>query len=258
MAWNPDQYLQFASQRLRPARDLLGAIFLERPRHITDLGCGPGNVTALLHARWPEAALVGVDRDPAMLARARQDYPALEWRQGDAATWVPDGPQDLIFSNAALHWLGGHDRLFPRLMDCLAPGGVLAVQMPANFQAPSHALIRALAARPPWADLLAGAAMGAVAEVEDYYRLLAPLSGHLDLWTSEYWQALEGANPVLGWLQGTTLVPYLAPLDPAGRQAFLGALGDELARAYPPDGAGVTLYPFRRLFLVAYKPGTSP
>ncbi|QWT47007.1 methyltransferase domain-containing protein [Azospira inquinata] len=256
MAWNPDQYLQFASQRLRPARDLLGAIFLERPRHITDLGCGPGNVTALLHARWPEAALVGVDRDPAMLARARQDYPALEWRQGDAATWVPDGPQDLIFSNAALHWLGGHDRLFPRLMDCLAPGGVLAVQMPANFQAPSHALIRALAARPPWADLLAGAAMGAVAEVEDYYRLLAPLSGHLELWTSEYWQALEGANPVLGWLQGTTLVPYLAPLDPAGRQAFLGALGDELARAYPPDGAGVTLYPFRRLFLVAYKPGT--
>ncbi len=257
MAWNPDQYLQFASQRLRPARDLLGAIFLERPRHITDLGCGPGNVTALLHARWPEAALVGVDRDPAMLARARQDYPALEWRQGDAATWVPDGPQDLIFSNAALHWLGDHDRLFPRLMDCLAPGGVLAVQMPANFQAPSHALIRALAARPPWADLLAGAAMGGVAEVEDYYRLLAPLSGHLDLWTSEYWQALEGANPVLGWLQGTTLVPYLAPLDPAGRQAFLGALGDELARAYPPDGAGVTLYPFRRLFLVAHKPGTS-
>lgn len=256
MAWNPDQYLQFASQRLRPARDLLGAIFLERPRHITDLGCGPGNITALLQARWPEAALVGVDRDPAMLARARQDYPALEWRQGDAATWVPDGPQDLIFSNAALHWLGDHDRLFPRLMDCLAPGGVLAVQMPANFQAPSHALIRALAARPPWADLLAVAAMGAVAEVEDYYRLLAPLSGHLDLWTSEYWQALEGANPVLGWLQGTTLVPYLAPLDPAERQAFLGALGDELARAYPPDGAGVTLYPFRRLFLVAHKPGT--
>ena len=99
--------------------------------------------------------------------------------------------------------------------------------------------------------------MGAVAEVEDYYRLLAPLSGHLDLWTSEYWQALEGANPVLAWLQGTTLVPYLAPLDPAERQAFLGALGDELARAYPPDGAGVTLYPFRRLFLVAHKPGTS-
>ncbi len=251
MAWEPDRYLQFADERLRPAQDLLARVPLAAPARVADLGCGPGNVTALLAQRWPRAELIGIDASTAMLDRARRALPEARFEQADIRHWTPAKAPDLIFSNAALHWLDDHPALFPRLLSLLAPGGVLAVQMPGNFDAPSHHLIRELAASPAWADRLAGARMGAVLEMPDYHRFLAPHCARLNLWETIYWQPLSGPAPVLDWLRGTTLLPYLAALSTDDQACLLAELAPRLAEAYPPDASGTTLFPFRRIFLVA-------
>jgi trans-aconitate 2-methyltransferase len=251
MAWEPDRYLQFADERLRPAQDLLARVPLAAPARVADLGCGPGNVTALLAQRWPRAELIGIDASTAMLDRARRALPEARFEQADIRHWTPAKAPDLIFSNAALHWLDDHPALFPRLLSLLAPGGVLAVQMPGNFDAPSHRLIRELAASPAWADRLAGARMGAVLDMPDYHRFLAPHCARLSLWETIYWQPLSGPAPVLDWLRGTTLLPYLAALSTDDQACLLAELAPRLAEAYPPDASGTTLFPFRRIFLVA-------
>ncbi|MBP7625862.1 MAG: trans-aconitate 2-methyltransferase [Zoogloea sp.] len=251
MGWEPERYLQFADERLRPAQDLLARIPLPAPARVVDLGCGPGNVTRLLAGRWPRAQITGVDASAAMLERARPTLPEARFELADIRHWTPAEAPDLIFSNAALHWLDDHPSLFPRLLSLLAPGGVLAVQMPGNFDAPSHRLIRELAAAPAWAEMLTEARMGAVLGMSDYHHLLAPHCTQLALWESIYWQRLSGPAPVLDWLRGTTLLPYLAPLTTADQARLLAELAPQLAEAYPPDASGTTLFPFRRIFLVA-------
>ncbi|RTL37826.1 MAG: methyltransferase domain-containing protein [Rhodocyclaceae bacterium] len=253
MTWEPDRYLQFSDERLRPALDLLGHIPPIRPAHVVDLGCGAGNVTHLLAERWPNAELVGLDSSPEMLERARNALPSARFELTGVEQWDSEDAPDLLFSNAALHWVGQHEALFPRLLDRLSPGGVLAVQMPGNFDAPSHRLIRELAASPIWSGKVGAGRMGNILGMADYHRLLAPRSTRLSLWETTYWQALHGASPVLDWLRGTTLLPYVAPMDEATREAFFGELGTLLADAYPADENGTTLFPFRRIFIVAQR-----
>lgn len=251
MTWNPDRYLQFSDERLRPAVDLIARIPLSQPIQIVDLGCGAGNVTRLLANRWPGAQITGLDSSAEMLERARIALPEARFGQAGVENWTPEEPLDLLFSNAALHWVGDHASLFPRLLDQLAPGGVLAVQMPGNFEAPSHRLIRELAGSPAWSDQLGDARMGAVLPMTEYQHLLAPRCSRLFLWETIYWQAMQGEQPVLDWLRGTTLVPYLSRLDEASQAAFLAELGLSLAAAYPADALGTVLFPFRRIFIVA-------
>lgn len=251
MTWNPDRYLQFSDERLRPAVDLLARIPLAQPIQVVDLGCGAGNVTRLLASRWPGAQITGLDSSPEMLERARAALPGARFELAGVESWAPEEPLDLLFSNAALHWVGDHATLFPRLLDQLAPGGVLAVQMPGNFEAPSHRLIREQAAAPAWADRLVDARMGAVLPMADYHRILSPRCSRLFLWETIYWQAMQGEHPVLDWLRGTTLVPYLSRLDEASQTTFLAELGPRLAAAYPADADGTVLFPFRRIFIIA-------
>ena len=252
MAWNPETYLEFSDLRLRPALDLLGRIGLEQPRRIYDLGCGPGNVTARLRRRWPDADITGIDNSPEMLARARAEHFDIVWQQDDIAEWRPPAPADLIFSNAALHWLDRHDILLPRLFAGLAPGGVLAVQMPRNFSQPAHALMRQCAQEAQWsARLLPLLRPEPVAEPSAYWRWLAQVGAELDIWESEYLQVLDGEDAVLEWMRGTALVPLLDVLDGDEQWALLDALRQLLAASYPPEANGATLFPFRRLFLLA-------
>lgn len=253
MGWEPDRYLQFSDERLQPAIDLLNRIPLARSERIVDLGCGAGNVTRLLTQRWPEADITGLDSSPEMLDRARRVLPTARFELSGVERWEPDGPPDLLFSNAALHWVGDHSSLFPRLLDSLSPSGVLAVQMPGNFEAPSHRLIRELAASPAWTGKLGPGRMGAVLPMADYQHILAPRCTRLSLWETTYWQSMSGPAPVLDWLRGTTLIPYLAPLDDVTRAAFLAELGASLAAAYPADAIGTTLFPFRRIFILAQR-----
>ena len=254
MSWDPGQYLKFSQPRLRPAIDLLARIFCDEPRQVYDLGCGTGNVTALLLERWPRARIVGIDASAAMLAQAAVELPQVQWVQQGLADWQPEVPADVVYSNAALHWLPDHQRLFPALLQHLAPGGVLAVQMPRNFAAPSHTLIDATARTGPWRSKLEPLLDAApVAAPQFYYSLLAPLTQQLDIWESEYLQLLSGKDPVKEWTKGTWLVPFLDRLDPAERVAFEADYAQRLRAAYPPLADGGTLFPFRRLFLVARK-----
>jgi trans-aconitate 2-methyltransferase len=255
MAWDPGQYLKFAGPRLRPALDLLQRIDKEAPATVYDLGAGAGNVTRLLAARWPEASVVGVDSSREMLAKAAAENPQIEWQQADLASWRPARPAELIYSNAALHWLDHHDRLLPGLFASLAPRGVLAVQMPRNFGARSHTLITETALSGPWRARLEPLLRPApVAEPAFYYDLLAPLAATLDIWESEYLQVLDGANPVKEWTKGTWLGPLLAALDEPERGHFEAAYAERVAAVYPPRGDGKTLFPFRRMFLIATAP----
>ena len=252
MTWDPAQYLKFADHRLRPAIDLLNRIDLDHPKEIYDLGAGAGNVTRLVKERWPDADVTGVDDSEAMLAKAAATAPAINWRQADLATWRPDRPADLIYSNAALHWLPGHERLFPALLAALTPGGVLAVQMPRNFGARSHTAIGEAALGGPWRATLEPLLRPApVADPDFYYGALAPRADGLDIWETEYLQVLEGSNPVKEWTKGTWLKPLLDALAEPERGRFEAAYAALVAQAYPARVDGRTLFPFRRLFIVA-------
>jgi len=252
MNWDPQQYSRFAGQRLRPALDLIARIPLEHPSTVVDLGCGTGNVTRVLRGRWPHADIVGVDGSPQMLAEAKKTKGEIGWELVDVAAWNPPKKFDLVFSNAALHWLDDHPALFARLSGKVAAGGVLAVQMPRNFAAPSHTLMHELASSPPWRDaLLKLLRSQPVLSPEAYYGLLAPNTRSLDIWETEYLQILEGGNPVAEWTKGTWLAPLLAALAPDARAAFEAEYRLRVARAYPRQRDGKTLFPFRRLFIVA-------
>ncbi len=250
--WNPTQYHRFADARLRPAVDLLARIPLEAPAAIYDLGCGSGRTTGLLARRWPDAWLTGVDSSAKMLEAARKDYPGIQFREADLAAWRPEQPADLLFSNAALQWLDNHSVLFPRLLRQVKPGGVLAIQMPHNHDQPSHRAMTQAAEAGPWAAKLRPVMRQApVADPSVYHAILAKESTRLDIWETTYLQVLEGENPVAEWTKGTALSPLLAALAEPERSAFESTYRALVAKAYPPEADGRTLFPFRRLFIVA-------
>ncbi|MET9151080.1 trans-aconitate 2-methyltransferase [Streptomyces griseoflavus] len=259
-AWDPAQYLRHAGHRTRPFTDLLARV-PELPRHparIADLGCGAGNVTALLTARWPTARVTGYDNSPEMLARARTDHAGtgLGFAHADVRTWLPGEPCDLIVSNATLQWVPGHADRFGDWVDGLTPGGTLAFQVPGNFDAPSHTLLRELAASPPWSARLSGVLRHekAVLRPETYLERLTALGCATDAWETTYVHLLEGEDPVLDWVRGTALRPVLTALadDPDAREAFVADYRAALRAAYPAGPHG-TPFPFRRVFAVAVK-----
>ena len=252
--WDPAQYGRFGQERLQPAHDLLARVPLSAPNAIYDLGCGTGNATALIAARWPQAEVTGVDSSSAMLARARDSSTVIDWVESDIRSWRAPRPADLIVTSAALQWLDGHATLFPSFMSQLAPGGVLAVQMPRNYDAPSHVAMAESAASGPWRERLeAVRGRSPVATPETYYEILSPRARRLDIWETVYMHVLEGEDPVVEWTKATGLRPYLDALDEAERGAFLADYAARLRRAYPSRGDGRTLFPFRRLFIVAFR-----
>ena len=254
--WSAGQYLLFEEERTRPAGDLLARIPDGARRRIVDLGCGPGNSTELLARRFPDAEILGVDSSDEMLAKARARLPHVTFEKADIAYWRAAAPCDLIFANAVLQWIPGHIALMARLISQLAPGGSLAIQTPDNLDEPTHALMRKVAARAPFRDKLgeASAAREPIGAFVDYYTALAPHCAAIDLWRTTYVHVLSGPDAIVEWVKGTGLRPYLAPLDPEERTAFLAQYRDEVAIAYPLQPDGRALLPFPRLFVVAARP----
>ena len=251
-AWNPALYLTYADERTRPVHELIARLGGPDPQAIVDLGCGPGNSTEVLRRRWPEARIIGLDSDPEMLTAAQKSDPGVTWTQADIADWVPQTPPDLIFANAALHWVSDHQTLFPRLFQFLAPGGALAVQMPFNFDEPSHACMRATAALPRWAPLnLSRGAIAPLLQPEHYYDLLAPLAAHLDLWVTSYQHVMADAAAILTWVRGTGLRPFTASLAGEEKAAFEADYLALLEKAYPVRLDGKRLLRFPRVFMIA-------
>jgi len=252
MAWNPGQYLAFAGPRMQPAVDLLARIALEAPRSVVDLGCGPGNITPLLRARWGDAAIVGLDNSAAMLERARAANPTESYENTDIGAWNPAQRHAVIYTNAALQWLPDHESLLPRLAGYVAPGGVLAMQIPRNYEAPSHRLILDAIREGPWRDKLEPVWATIATQGPAYYRrLMAPLARTLDIWETEYLQILDGDNPVADYTKGTWLTRFLDPLDEPWRGALEALYRNKIRAAYPPEPDGKTLFAFRRLFMIA-------
>jgi trans-aconitate 2-methyltransferase len=255
--WDAGQYLRFGGERARPFFDLVAQVGATSPRYVADLGCGPGNLTAALAARWPDATVTGVDNSPEMVAAAHATRPRaarnLSFELGDVRDWQPEQPLDVLVCNAVLQWVPGHDEILLRWADLLAPGGWLAFHLPGNFDQPSHAIVREMARSPRWQAPLAGATLNRQAgDPAAYVSLLARPGFEVDAWETSYLHILRGENPVLEWTKGTTLRPVLSALDAEQAGAFLREYGDRVREAYPPFPFG-TVFPFRRVFTVMHR-----
>ncbi|QDT26719.1 Trans-aconitate 2-methyltransferase [Gimesia panareensis] len=253
--WDADQYLKFQRERTQPAIDLAARVWLEAPRRIVDVGCGPGNSTAVLAQRFPEAELSGLNSSAEMLETARESQPDERWFQADITSWEPEERYDLLFSNAVLQWVPDHETIFPRLMSFLEPNGALAVQLPAHYESPLHRCVVEVSELPDWREQTTAARQALACESRSfYYDLLSPLSSEIELWETEYIHIMESVKSIMEWFRGTGLRPYLEALpDDATRARFEGELLKRYAEAYPLQQNGNVLFPFRRLFLVAYR-----
>jgi trans-aconitate 2-methyltransferase len=253
--WNARQYLKFEDERTRAPRDLLAHVPLQRPRRVVDLGCGPGNSTALLVERFPHAEIVGLDSSPNMLREARERLPGCRFIEADMTTWLPAPETDLLFANAAFQWVPDHPQVMRRLLEALPPGGVLAAQMPDNTQEPATALQREVAACGPWADnpMLKTAARDDLPSPEAYYDLLKPACAYVDIWHIVYNHVMATPEAIVEWFKGSSLRPYLAALDPATAEKFVAAYTERIAAAYEPRVDGKLLLRFPRLFIVAVR-----
>lgn len=266
--WDPARYLRYADQRGRPFEDLLGRVPAEQPRRVADLGCGPGNVTALLSRRWPEAAVVGVDSSAEMIeaatAGADEELSAsgrLNFERGDVREWQPAEQVDVLITNATLQWVPGHLDLLPRLLGHVAPGGWFAMGVPGNFGAPSHTLLADLQRDSRWADHITGEQFRPAShEPAEYLRALTEAGAQAEVWETTYYYVLPGVNGVLDFVSSTALRPVLAELGGPGTEAahaFTNAYADALRTAYPPEmlgGRTVQVLPYRRLFAIAHVP----
>lgn len=253
--WDPATYLRYGDERSRPFFDLVARVGAEKPRAVADLGCGPGNLTAALADRWPGARVQGVDSSAEMIEKARSGGYPVEFAVGDVREWTPEGDHDVVVSNATLQWVPGHEALLARWAAALPPGAWLAVQVPGNFDAPSHQALRALAGEAGLGGLVREAP---VLDPAGYAELLAGAGCAVDAWETTYLHRLPAApgadHPVLAWMEGTALRPVRAALDAGAWRDFRDALGKRLAEAYPVRGTVVS-FPFRRIFFVARTQG---
>lgn len=250
--WDPTTYLTFADHRGRPFHDLVSRIGADKPRRVVDLGCGPGNLTATLTQRWPDAVVQGIDSSVEMVQEAKGR--GIDARVADVNDWAPEVDTDVIVTNAALQWVPGHQTLLRKWVDQLPWGAWLAMQVPGNFGAPSHVIIREQAESGPWRADLAPVVLreeDAVGSPTDYADLFTDAGCQVDAWETTYVQRLTGTDPVLNWVTGTALRPIKATLDEERWTAFLDELRPKLRAAYPERRDGATWFEFRRVFAVA-------
>ena len=254
--WDPGQYQRFSSERARPFFDLVGHAPASGPRLVADLGCGPGDLTAALAERWPAARVTGVDNSAAMIeaARSRPAGERLSFVPGDVRDWKPDQPVDVIVSNAVLQWVPDHLAVLARWAGLLADGGWLGVQVPGNYDQPSHAILKELASSPRWRPLLGDVQLNRqAAGPAEYLDVLLAAGCAADAWETTYFHVLPGDNPVVEWYKGTGLRPVLEALTPARSEEFVAEYGARIREAYPAGRYG-TVFPFRRVFATARRP----
>jgi trans-aconitate 2-methyltransferase len=254
--WDPTVYARYGAERSRPFADLVARIGAEHPRAVADLGCGSGELTATLAARWPAARVTGIDSSPEMIARAHRLGSGVDFGVGDLREWRPGPDTDVLVTNAALQWVPDHRDLLDRWVCELPPGAVMAMQVPGNFDAPSHRALREVGRRPPYAAVLGGEPRETpVDDAAGYATRLTALGAAVDAWETTYMHLLPaaGEHPVLRWMEGTALRPVRARLDDAAWAGFRADLGKRLATAYPVEN-GLVVFPFRRIFVVARTP----
>ncbi len=255
MAWSASQYVKFEDERTRPARDLLAQVPLETITHAVDLGCGPGNSTELIIDRYGASGVTGLDSDDNMLEAARKRLPGTTFTQADLATWQPERPVDLLFANAVFQWLPDHLEIFDRLMDGLAPGGALAVQMPDNLTEPTHLLMEETAHAGPWKTAFEQKSVRRkpLPPPSTYYSRLIGKAKRVDVWHTYYNHPMADAAAIVEWVKGTGLRPYLDHAGEENREAYLADYLARVEKAYPEMSDGRVLLRFPRIFMVAVK-----
>ncbi|RFU78348.1 trans-aconitate 2-methyltransferase [Trichoderma arundinaceum] len=255
--WSAAQYLKFAEQRTRPSHDLLAQVPLASPKRIIDIGCGPGNSTEVLVKKWPDAQVRGMDSSPDMIETARKALPNLEFTVSDLHTYTPEGPVDLLFSNAVFQWINFEDRIpiIRRLLESLKPGGVFALQVPDNYTEGSHEAMRAVAENGPWSETLERLkpSLGPFQTPFELYNELKPLCSSIDIWHTYYQHPLGGHQEVVEWVKGTGLRPFIDPLNQEQKEGFLAAYLEKLKELYPLCNDGSVLLRYPRLFMVAVR-----
>lgn len=253
--WDANLYLKFAKERSQPSLDLISRINLADPRRIIDLGCGPGNSTAMLRQHWADSDITGLDSSAEMIDAAIKAYPAEKWILANAASWIADKPFDLVFSNAALQWLPNHESLFPHLISQVTFGGALAIQLPAHYQSPLNQITLEVSRNRSWSEQMELPRNALTEKTPSfYYEVLQPLSTMLEIWETEYYHILDSPEGILEWFRGTGLRPFLEALQTEEQKNnFEQMLLDGITLAYPRQKDGRVLFPFRRLFIVAYR-----
>lgn len=253
--WSPDRYLEFSEERARPSLDLIARVPMRRPRVVYDLGCGPGNSTAMLKQVYPSARIIGLDRSPAMIAKARESVPGPEFLSADVSLWQPDKEADLVFANALFQWVPHHAGIMQKIVAALKRDGVLAVQMPDNLLEPSHAIMPKVAEQGPWAAKLAraGDQRSIILQPAEYFDLLRSHCKRLEIWHTIYNHPVKGVDGIVALLKPTGLKPYLDPLSDTERAGFIESYKQALRKHYPAMADGTVLYRFPRLFILAQK-----
>ncbi len=253
--WNPDQYLLFENERTQPSIDLAARIDIKKPASIIDIGCGPGNSTKVLRQKWPEAKIVGLDSSSRMIEKARRDFPDMEWITGDAADFPFQQKYDIVFSNAAVQWMPNHEVILPRLFETVENNGVLAVQVPANNESPLHKSLLTVSSSPKWSRYTTGIEkLITYKSAEYYYGLLSTLSQIFRLWETTYFHVMGSQSALIEWYKGTGMRPFLESLpDESSRAEFEDEVLKGCTKYYPMQRDGNVLYPFKRIFFIAYK-----
>lgn len=253
--WNPGLYLRFERERTQPVRDLVARLEVREPSRILDIGCGPGNSTAVLKERWPRASVTGLDKSRAMIEKARRSRTDVEWLEVDAASDLSHlGTFDVVLANASLQWLPNHEALLPRLFRCVGPGGALAVQIPQFDLMPSAEAIRQTTRQAEYESFFSDFDE-ALHRLDDpaYYDVLSASSRALDLWVTHYYHVMEDHAAIVEWMKSTALRTYLDRLPSSQQEPFLAAVLERLKQVYPTQRDGRVLFIFKRLFFIAYR-----
>lgn len=253
--WNPDQYLKFARERTQASIDLASRIALDHPAEVMDIGCGPGNSTRVLRERWPDAHFSGLDSSEDMISKAKADLPDVDWMQGDVTTYAFPKEYDVVFSNAAIQWMPDHKELIPKLYRIVKPGGALAVQVPADQESAIRRALLSVSSREKWTKYTSGCErLINYRTAEYYYDILTKLTKKFDLWETVYYHTLDSAEGVVEFYKGTAMRPFLGALpDEESKKEFEMEVFEGCKDSYEVRKDGKVLYPFRRVFFVAYR-----
>ena len=253
--WDSEQYLKFEKERTQPSIDLVSKIQIDSPKNIVDVGCGPGNSTAVLKSHWPSANISAFDNSSEMLQHARKTDPTIDWFQADITSWIPDKKYDLIFSNAVFQWVPDHEIIFPKFVSFLNDGGALAVQMPAHFDSPLHELLVKVSENEKWKHITSKARKRLeMKNPEFYYDFLAPIVSKIDIWKTEYYHEVDSVHSIIEWFRGTGMRPFLEALNnESDKLDFEDELFREYEKVYKKRINKKVLMPFRRFFFVGYK-----